>query len=183
MVLVYDAGDRRSFENVLRWVQDIKQHATEREVMVMLVANKVDLLAEQRVVSSEMGARLAAEIGGSGGGMGCPYFETSALTGSGVEEAFTSIAEHIASLGNRAPCSCIRAQDPCPWKNLKAVRGRHGRSSGARDRRGARCSRSGSGCSGLCCGRRPSAHRQPRRPASDCQYRCQPLCCSLWPSG
>eukprot|EP01052_Picozoa_sp_SAG31_P008116 SAG31_NODE_402_length_16197_cov_5.262425_4_plen_327_part_00 len=93
VVLVFDAGDRRSFENVMRWVQDIKQHATEREVMVMLVANKVDIPAERRVITPEMGAQLAAEIGSDG--VGCPYFETSARTGHGVEEAFTSIAEHI----------------------------------------------------------------------------------------
>ena len=59
MVLVYDAGERRSFENVMRWVQDIKQHATEREVMVMLVANKVDLPKDQRVISSEMGRKVS----------------------------------------------------------------------------------------------------------------------------
>ena len=63
VVLVYDAGDRRSFHNVTRWMADIKQHATEQNVVVMLVANKVDLPAEKRLVSAEMGRQLAEEIG------------------------------------------------------------------------------------------------------------------------
>lgn len=52
-------------------------------------------MADDRVVSRDEGSALAAR-------MGCEYFETSAKTGAGVEDAFTAMAEHIMCGGPRS---------------------------------------------------------------------------------
>ena len=51
-------------------------------------------MVDGRVISREEGSSLAAR-------MGCEYFETSAKTGAGVEDAFMSMAEHIMCGGPR----------------------------------------------------------------------------------
>jgi hypothetical protein len=51
-------------------------------------------MVEQRVISREEGSSLAAR-------MGCEYFETSAKTGAGVEDAFMAMGEHIMCGGPR----------------------------------------------------------------------------------
>lgn len=93
VALVYDVCEPESFHNVARWITDIREHATVDDIVVILVANKVDL-AGARAVSSAVGRQLAEECG-------CEYFETSAKTGLGVDEAFTSVAEHIMCGGSR----------------------------------------------------------------------------------
>jgi small GTP-binding protein len=93
VALVYDVTDALSFRNISRWVTDIRQHTAGEEIVVTICANKMDLAAK-RVVSKQMGVGLAEECN-------CEYFETSAKTGSGVDEAFSSMAEHIMCGGSR----------------------------------------------------------------------------------
>ena len=52
----------------------------------MLIANKIDL-EDQRVISSENGAKMAAKHS-------MEYFETSALTGEGIENLFQVICRN-----------------------------------------------------------------------------------------
>ena len=53
-----------------------------------LVGNKADVPDESRAVSAEQGAALAAEFG-------VPFFEASAKTGEGVDEAFLAVAREV----------------------------------------------------------------------------------------
>ena len=61
-------------------------------VLKILVNNKIDLRVE-REITSDAGQRLADQIGAR------LYVETSALTGQGVRELFTSMAEVIVTGG------------------------------------------------------------------------------------
>lgn len=99
MILVYDVQDRRSFEAVRKWHDDIKRNLTNLWTSVMLVGNKIDLMGndgknsmrdeKNRQVSREEGEALAEALG-------IPLFaETSARTGEGAAEALTSLLEHI----------------------------------------------------------------------------------------
>lgn len=87
IALVYDVTDERSFRNIAHWVADIREHDTEDDVVVIICANKIDREVE-RVISTQVGRELATKCG-------CDYFETSAKTGYGVEQAFTSVAERV----------------------------------------------------------------------------------------
>jgi Ras-related protein Rab-8A len=86
IVLIYDITDRKTFDNVTRWMEDIKEN-TDSQVEVMLVGNKIDK-ANDRIVNSEEGQALGQKFGVS-------FVETSAKTGEGVNTAFLNIVKNI----------------------------------------------------------------------------------------
>jgi GTPase SAR1 family protein len=77
---VFDLSNRESFDNIGKWLQDIKDVA-RNDVVTLLIGNKSDL-TDQRQVSPEEAQSFAKEHSMS-------YFETSAKTGSNIEECFT----------------------------------------------------------------------------------------------
>ena len=83
-LLVYDITSRPSFDNIKRWLKQLRQHALP-EVVVLLVGNKSDL-RRHRAVGVEEGLALAESCN-----MG--FIETSALDSTGVENAFTTVVE------------------------------------------------------------------------------------------
>lgn len=85
-LLVYDVTKRTSFENVEKWLQELREHA-DSNIVVMLVGNKIDL-RNQRSVPTEDGSRLAKE-------RSLAFIETSALDFTNVEQAFERILTEI----------------------------------------------------------------------------------------
>ena len=85
IILTYAINERDSFDDIENWVKQIKLHASD-SVMKVLVGNKADM--SDRRVRYEEGEALAKE-------MGVPFFETSAKTGQNVEEMFQLMAEEI----------------------------------------------------------------------------------------
>merc|ERR1719240_760223 len=85
IVLVYDITDEESFANIRKWAAQIAAHSEEGTDRV-LVGNKLDL--EPRVVSTARGQAVADEYG-------IPFFETSAQSGQGVDEAFAALASNV----------------------------------------------------------------------------------------
>lgn len=81
-LLVYDTTRRETFDNIRKWYQEAIR--AEPEIMLMLVANKIDLV-NARQVTEEEGKALAEELG-------IAYFETSALDKDLVDEAFRTLA-------------------------------------------------------------------------------------------
>ncbi|KAG5176168.1 ras family-domain-containing protein [Tribonema minus] len=91
IALVYDVADADSFKNVNYWVANIQTHAPAagREgICKVLLGNKVDLPAEHREVSSAAGNEVGEEFG-------VRYFEVSAKDGTGVQDAFDTLAREI----------------------------------------------------------------------------------------
>ncbi len=85
-LLLYDVTRRRTFLNVDDWRNEAFKNL-EREIPLILVANKVDL-ADSRVVATEDGEAYAKENG-------FLYVESSALTGENVEEAYASLCKKM----------------------------------------------------------------------------------------
>ena len=85
-MVVYDITKEDSFEHIQSWLRDCKELAP-KTVLLVLIGNKIDL-EDQRVISKERGENLARENG-------MMFFETSALNGNGVEEAFQKSIEAI----------------------------------------------------------------------------------------
>ena len=85
-MVVYDITSEESFEHIQEWIKDCKDLAP-RTVQLVLVGNKSDL-EESRAISTERGAELAQENK-------MLFFETSALNGNGVEEAFQKSIELV----------------------------------------------------------------------------------------
>ena len=88
-LLVYDITKQNSFENVERWLQELREHA-DSNIVVMLVGNKV-YLVNLRAVSREDGAKLAKE-------RSLAFIETSALDYTNVGQAFERVISEIHSI-------------------------------------------------------------------------------------
>ena len=85
IVMVFALNDRASYNAMENWLKQIKTHAAENVVKV-LVGNKVDV--EDRKVTEEEGRRLAAEFG-------VDYFEVSAKENSNIAEMFLGVGKEI----------------------------------------------------------------------------------------
>ncbi|OVA14754.1 Small GTPase superfamily [Macleaya cordata] len=86
-MLVYDITKRQSFDNVARWVQELRAHA-DNSIVIMLIGNKADLSADRREVPTEDAVEFAED-------KGLFFSETSALKGDNVESAFFKLLEEI----------------------------------------------------------------------------------------
>ena len=85
-MVVYDITSEESFQNIQSWIKDCKDLAP-KTVQLILIGNKSDL-EENRVITKERGEELARENR-------MLFFETSALNGNGVEEAFQKSIELV----------------------------------------------------------------------------------------
>ncbi|KAK4342305.1 hypothetical protein RND71_038121 [Anisodus tanguticus] len=85
-LLVYDVTRHVTFENVERWLKELRDH-TDSNIVIMLVGNKADL-RHLRAVSTE-DAKAFAEKESTF------FMETSALESMNVENAFTEVLSQI----------------------------------------------------------------------------------------
>ncbi|XP_044481596.1 ras-related protein Rab11C [Mangifera indica] len=85
-LLVYDITKRQTFDNVQRWLRELRDHA-DSNIVIMMAGNKSDL-NHLRAVSEEDGHSLAEKEGLS-------FLETSALESTNVEKAFQTILTEI----------------------------------------------------------------------------------------
>ncbi|KAL6538274.1 Ras-related protein RABA1f [Orobanche gracilis] len=85
-LLVYDVTRHVTFENVERWLKELRDH-TDSNIIIMLVGNKADL-RHLRAVSTE-DAKAFAERETTF------FMETSALESMNVENAFTEVLTQI----------------------------------------------------------------------------------------
>ncbi|KAF3587556.1 hypothetical protein F2Q69_00026900 [Brassica cretica] len=85
-LLVYDVTRRATFENVDRWLKELKNH-TDPNIVVMLVGNKSDL-RHLLAVPTEDGKSYAEQES-------LCFMETSALEATNVEDAFAEVLTQI----------------------------------------------------------------------------------------
>jgi len=88
-LLVYDISKQITFENVERWLKELRDHA-EQNIVIMLVGNKSDL-RHKRAVTTEHAMAFAESNN-------LAFIETSALDATGVDEAFRQILTEIYRL-------------------------------------------------------------------------------------
>lgn len=81
-LLVYDIAKHLTYENVERWLRELRDHA-DQNIVIMLVGNKSDLRHLRAVPTDE--AKAFAEKNG------LSFIETSALDSTNVETAFQNI--------------------------------------------------------------------------------------------
>uniref|UniRef100_A0A803MW12 Uncharacterized protein n=1 Tax=Chenopodium quinoa TaxID=63459 RepID=A0A803MW12_CHEQI len=85
-LLVYDSTRHVTFENVERWLKELRDH-TDSNIVIMLVGNKADL-RHLRAVSTEDAQTFAEKEKTF-------FMETSALESLNVENAFTEVLTQI----------------------------------------------------------------------------------------
>ncbi|XP_039024755.1 ras-related protein Rab11C-like [Hibiscus syriacus] len=81
-LLVYDITKRQTFDNVLRWLRELRDHA-DSNIVIMMIGNKSDL-NHLRSVSTEDAQGLAE-------GESLSFMETSALEAYNIEKAFQTV--------------------------------------------------------------------------------------------
>ena len=84
--IVYDITNKNSFNNITSWVENCKNNASEK-MLIILIGNKSDL-NDKRQVNTEEGQDLADKLGIS-------FFETSCNTGENVNNIFEKSLEEI----------------------------------------------------------------------------------------
>ena len=85
-LLVYDTTSGQSFENISKWLSEIKEK-TNKETKQILIGNKIDL-KDSKVVSTELALAKAKE-------WGMPLMETSAKDATNVKEAFHDLLKEM----------------------------------------------------------------------------------------
>jgi len=85
-LLVYDISKSESYNNVERWLNELRDHA-DSNIVIMLVGNKSDL-RHLRAVQTDQASAFAEKHGLS-------FIETSALDSTNVELAFQRILTEI----------------------------------------------------------------------------------------
>ncbi|OMJ73878.1 hypothetical protein SteCoe_27326 [Stentor coeruleus] len=88
-LLVYDISKSNSFENVDKWLKELKDHA-DSQTVIMLTGNKADL-KHLRAISTEEAATYSQKHN-------LAFIETSALDGTGVDKAFEIVLNEIYQL-------------------------------------------------------------------------------------
>ena len=86
IMLVYSVIDETSFAKITDWIEQIKTFIPEDKISIILVGNKCDL--EERIITKEQGQEMADSLK-------VKYFETSALDGTGIQEAFEELTKEI----------------------------------------------------------------------------------------
>ncbi|AET38641.1 Rab family GTPase YPT6 Ecym_3137 [Eremothecium cymbalariae DBVPG len=92
-IVVYDVTNKRSFEYIDKWVEDVKTERGEENLILCIVGNKNDLVDERSVSTKEgeMKAQLLnAKI----------FMETSTKAGFNVKQLFKSIAKLLPEFQN-----------------------------------------------------------------------------------
>ena len=85
-IVVFDITDANSFSKAKQWINELR-NARGDQVVIFLVGNKTDLQFIRVVQTPE--AMQYAKISG------LTYFETSAKTGSNIDQVFTDLAIEI----------------------------------------------------------------------------------------
>ena len=85
-LIVYDTTNARSFENVEKWLSEIKEKSS-KDIKLIIIGNKIDL-KESKAVTTEQALSKAKELGS-------PLMETSALDSTNVKEAFYDLLKEM----------------------------------------------------------------------------------------
>ncbi|AWP11347.1 hypothetical protein SMAX5B_017674 [Scophthalmus maximus] len=108
-LLVYDIAKHLTYENVERWLKELRDHA-DNNIVIMLVGNKSDLRHLRAVPTDE--ARAFSEKNT------VSFIETSALDSTNVEEAFKNILAEIYRIVSQKQISDRSAHDDSPGNNV-----------------------------------------------------------------
>jgi Ras-related protein Rab-21 len=83
---VYDITDGDSLDRVKKWVQELKNHASDK-IVIAIAGNKIDL-EKRRHVKKVDALALAKSVGAK-------HFDTSAKLNKGLQEAFLHLAKGL----------------------------------------------------------------------------------------
>ena len=87
ILLIFDITNKKSFDKIDFWYNDLINRIKKDEIIIYLVGNKVDL-EENRQITIEEAEKYAND-------KNIPYFEVSAKSGDGIKKLFDDITNDI----------------------------------------------------------------------------------------
>ena len=88
-ILVYDVSNPETLDSLDYWINELNNNADNKNIIFSIAGNKCDLPNDMKKVSISEGKNFCKE-------KNVPIFnETSAKTGVGVKELFTSLAQKV----------------------------------------------------------------------------------------
>ena len=98
-LVVYDISKRTTFENVNKWIDELKLKGSE-DIIIMLVGNKSDL-EDKREVQIE-------EVENKSKLYKIAFCETSAMNGKNIEQVFDSLTDEIMKSVEKAKATELK---------------------------------------------------------------------------
>ena len=97
VLLIYDVSQRESFINITNLITEIVK-IEGKDLIFFLVGNKVDLRENQEIdcVTKPEGFELAEKLSQEYG-IKIPYFETSTITGEGIDDLFKTVINDVST--------------------------------------------------------------------------------------
>ena len=83
VLLIYDIGNRKSFQRIDFWLKELKDNNRLEELFICLVGNKIDM-EDKREINREEGEKYAKDNN-------IIFFEVSAKTGDGINLLFDKV--------------------------------------------------------------------------------------------
>ena len=83
---MYDITDGDSLDRVRKWIQELKNHASD-DIVIAIAGNKIDL-EKRRHVKKDDALALAKTVGAT-------HFDTSAKLNKGLQDAFLHLARGL----------------------------------------------------------------------------------------
>ncbi|XP_074592408.1 ras-related protein Rab2BV-like [Curcuma longa] len=108
-LLVYDITKKQTFENVQRWLRELRDHA-DSNIVILMVGNKADL-RHLRAVTEEEAQMLAEKEELS-------FLETSALEALNIDKAFQTILKNIYQIISRKALAAAEAAGTVPSQGM-----------------------------------------------------------------
>ena len=88
-ILVYDVSNPETLESLEYWIKELDKNVGKSNLIITVAGNKCDLPSDIKKISNSEGKKFCKENN-------IPVFnETSAKTGVGVKELFTSLAQKV----------------------------------------------------------------------------------------
>jgi small GTP-binding protein len=81
VLIIFDYTDLETFDNITGWIEESRHFIKNQEIPLVLIGNKIDQAQNREEIKSQA-QKLAKQYI-------IPFFETSALTGEGIDELFT----------------------------------------------------------------------------------------------
>lgn len=111
-LLVYDIAKHLTYENVERWLKELRDHA-DNNIVIMLVGNKSDLRHLRAVPTDE--AKAYSEKNN------LSFIETSALDSTNVETAFQNILTEIYKIVSQKQIRDNPDDNDSPSNNVQTI--------------------------------------------------------------
>ena len=87
VLILFDYSRIETFNNIIDWIEETTKFIKDKSIPILLIGNKIDL-AENREIIKRKAQDLAEQYN-------FPFFETSALTGEGIDEIFSYLISNL----------------------------------------------------------------------------------------